>query len=209
MLLRGRRWQECFDRQGLHRKIPRAGRSSAALWFYCIACRCGRVYGSEGDRYQFSWQDLRSEQLTAFCHREADDFVKGMEEQKFMTWMKTYRTVVLINLLVIFAQFGLAGQMLGGRGSAVAIHGLTGVLLVLIAFVQAALSIVLKAKSIGPTWLVVANVGIIVAEVIEAACGHFHNLAVHVPLALAIFGGLMRQLFWAMREASAASELRV
>jgi hypothetical protein len=135
--------------------------------------------------------------------------VKDVEEQNFMTWMKTYRTVVLINLLVIFAQFGLAGQMLGGRGSAVAIHGFTGVLLVLIALVQAALSIGLKAKSIGPTWLVVANVGIIVAEVIEAACGHFHNLAVHVPLALAIFGSVMRQLFWAVRETPAASELRV
>jgi hypothetical protein len=138
--------------------------------------------------------------LTGFCHREADGFVKGMEEQNFMTWMKTYRTVVLINLLMIFAQFGLAGQMLGGRGSAVAIHGFTGVLLVLLALVQTALSIGLKTKSIGPTWLVVANVGIIVAEVIEAACGHFHNLALHVPLALAIFGGAIRQLFWAVRE---------
>ncbi len=119
-----------------------------------------------------------------------------------MTWLKTYRTVVLINLVVIFAQFSLAGQMLSGRVSAFTIHGFTGVLLVLIALVQAVLSISLKAKNIGPTWLVVANLGIIAAEVIEAACGHFHNLAVHVPLALAIFGGVMRQLFWAVRETS-------
>jgi hypothetical protein len=116
-----------------------------------------------------------------------------------MAWMKTYRTVVLINFLLIFAQFGFAGQMLAGRITAVAIHGFTGVLLVLIALVQAAFSIVLKAKSIGPTWLVVANVGIIVAVAIEAICGHFHYLALHVPLALGIFAGVMRQLFWAMR----------
>jgi hypothetical protein len=135
--------------------------------------------------------------------------VKDVEGQNFMSWMKTYRTVVLINLLVIFTQFGLAGQILGGRGSAVTIHGFTGVLLVLIALVQAALSIGLKANRIGPTWLVVANVGIIVAEVIEAACGHFHNLALHVPLALAIFGGVMRQFFWAVRETPTASGLRV
>ena len=126
-----------------------------------------------------------------------------------MTWMKTYRTVVLINLVVIFAQFSLAGQMLSGRVSAFTIHGFTGVLLVLIALVQAVLSISLKAKNIGPTWLVVANLGIIAAEVIEAACGHFHNLAVHVPLALAIFGGVMRQLFWAVRETTAASAVRI
>jgi hypothetical protein len=126
-----------------------------------------------------------------------------------MTWMKTYRTVVLINLVVIFAQFSLAGQMLSGRVSAFTIHGFTGVLLVLIALVQAVLSISLKAKNIGPTWLVVANLGIIAAEVIEAACGHFHNLAVHVPLALAIFGGVMRQLFWAVRETPATSTVRI
>jgi hypothetical protein len=123
-----------------------------------------------------------------------------------MAWMKTYRTVVLINLLLIFAQFGFAGQMLAGRSTAIAIHGFTGVLLVLIALVQAALSIVLKAKSIGPTWLVVANVGIIVAEAIEAVCGHFHYLALHVPLALGIFAGVMRQLFWAMRETPTVSD---
>src|ERR1700730_13262269 len=112
-----------------------------------------------------------------------------------MIRLKNYRTVVLINLVVIFTQFSLAGQMLSGRVSAFTIHGFTGVLLVLIALVQAVLSMGLKAKSIGPTWLVLANVGIIVAEAIEAACGHFHYLAVHVPLALAIFGGVMRQLF--------------
>jgi hypothetical protein len=122
-----------------------------------------------------------------------------------MSWMKTYRTVVLINLLLIFAQFGFAGQMLAGRSGAIAIHGFTGVLLLFIALVQASLSILLKAKSIGPSWLVVANVGIIVAEVIEAVCGHFHYLALHVPLALAIFGGVMRQLFWAMRETPTTS----
>ena len=126
-----------------------------------------------------------------------------------MIRLKTYRTVVLINLVVIFAQFSLAGQMLSGRVSAFTIHGFTGVLLVLIALVQAVLSISLKAKNIGPTWLVVANLGIIAAEVIEAACGHFHNLAVHVPLALAIFGGVMRQLFWAVRETPATSTVRI
>jgi hypothetical protein len=126
-----------------------------------------------------------------------------------MTWMKTYRTVVLVNFLVIFAQFAFAGQMLGGNGSAVALHGYTGVLLVLIGLVQAALSIGLKAKRIAPTWLVVANVGIVAAEVTEAVCGHFHHVALHVPLALAIFAGVMRQLFWAMRETRAAAELRV
>jgi len=66
-----------------------------------------------------------------------------------MTWMKTYRTVVLINLLLIFVQFSFAGQMLAGSNTAVRLHGFTGVLLVLIALVQAALSIGLKVKEDG------------------------------------------------------------
>jgi hypothetical protein len=32
---------------------------------------------------------------------------------------------------------------------------------------------------------------------------------VHVPLALAIFGGVMRQLFWAVRKTTAASAVRI
>lgn len=70
------------------------------------------------------------------------------------------------------------------------------------------LVIAMKMKSICPTWMLVANVGIIVAEVIEAICGHFHNTALHVPLALAISGAVMRQLFWVMLEVKTTSELR-
>jgi hypothetical protein len=142
-------------------------------------------------------------------NKQCNGRLKGVRERNFMTWMKTYRTVVLINLLLIFAQFGFAGQMLAGSSAAIRFHGFTGVLLVLIALIQAAVSIVLKAKGIGPSWLVGANVGVIVAVAIEAVCGHFHYLALHVPLALGIFAGVMRQLFWAVRETRTASELPI
>ena len=69
--------------------------------------------------------------------------------------------------------------------------------------------IALKVKGMCPAWLVLSNIGILLAEVVEAACGHFHILAVHVPLGLAIFGGITRQLYWAMREASPGFALKV
>lgn len=124
-----------------------------------------------------------------------------------MALTKGYRIVVALNLLIIFVQFGFAGQMLAGNDSAVAIHGVLGVTLILIALLQSTLSIALRAKGIAPFWIIASNIGVLVAEIIEAACGHFHNLTIHVPLAVAIFGGVMRQLFWSMRE-TAATELR-
>jgi len=58
--------------------------------------------------------------------------------------------VVAPNLVVIFAQFAFAGEMLEGMGRAAAIHCLIGVLLIRIALVQTALSIGLR--SVRPTW---------------------------------------------------------
>lgn len=125
-----------------------------------------------------------------------------------MTLLKSYRAIVIFNLLVVFLQFIVAGQMLGGSDFAVNLHGTTGLLLILIAIAQTAVAIVLRTKGIGPTGLIVTNIGIILAEAIEAVCGHFHIVALHVPLAVAIFGGVMRQLFWSVREALATRELR-
>jgi hypothetical protein len=126
-----------------------------------------------------------------------------------MKLQKPYRAIVLINLLVVFIQFVFAGQMLGGSDSAVTTHGATGVLLVLIAVVQTTASVFMRIQGVCPRWLVLANIGILLAEVVEAVCGHFHVVALHVPLAVAIFGGIMRQLFWSVIEARTPKELRI
>jgi hypothetical protein len=126
-----------------------------------------------------------------------------------MKLQKPYRAIVLINLLVVFIQFVFAGQMLGGSDSAVTTHGATGVLLVLIAVVQTTVSVFMRIQGVCPRWLVPANIGILLADVVEAVCGHFHVVAVHVPLAVAIFGGIMRQLFWSVIEARTPKELRI
>jgi hypothetical protein len=107
-----------------------------------------------------------------------------------MNLLKGLRAILVVNLLIIFVQFAFAGLMIGGNDLAVNLHGPTGLLLVLVALIQMSLVVAMKMKGSCPTWLVAANVGLIVAEVVEAICGHFHNTALHVPLALAIFGAV-------------------
>ncbi len=125
-----------------------------------------------------------------------------------MNLLKTFRAVVAINLLVIFIQFIFAGQMLSGNSLAAKLHGFTGLLLLALRAIQMAPLIALRVKGMCPGWLVLSNIGVLLAEVVEAVCGHFHILAVHVPLGLAIFGGISRQLYWAAREASSVFEVK-
>lgn len=126
-----------------------------------------------------------------------------------MFLLKSYRAIVVFNVLVLFLQFVLAGQMIGGSDAAVNPHGATGLILILVAIVQTSVAIAMRRKGISPGWLIPTNVGIVFAEAIEAVCGHFRLVTVHVPLSVAIFGGVLRQLFWSVREASAERELRV
>jgi hypothetical protein len=118
-----------------------------------------------------------------------------------MYLLKTLRAVLALNLIAIFVQFTFAGLVLDGKTSAVGLHGFTGLLLVVLAITQTGLAIAMRSKGLCPAWLPLSNGGIIVVELIEAACGHFHVLPLHVPLALAIFGGVSRQMYWATREA--------
>lgn len=147
----------------------------------------------------------------AQCHKICLKFVQCTDLvriEEYMFLLKSYRAILVLNVLIIFLQFVLAGQMIGGSDVAVNLHSATGLLLILVGLVQMSLAIAMMRRGIGPGWLILANVGIVLAEAIEAVCGHFRLVSVHVPLALAIFGGVLRQLFWSVREASADREQR-
>jgi hypothetical protein len=120
-----------------------------------------------------------------------------------------FRGILAVHVLAIFTQAAFAGLMLGGNDLAVNLHGVTGRLLVPLALIQLSLSVAMRVKRRCPAWLIVANVAILAAEVVEVTVGYGHNMAIHVPLGMAIFGGVLRQLFWSTREASVTSELRV
>jgi hypothetical protein len=109
------------------------------------------------------------------------------------------RVVLLIHLLAVIAQATLAGMFLSGSGVALSRHEMTGRAVVGICLLQIAITVLLRVRGECPTWVLISAIAILLAEVLETYSGYRGILVVHVPLAMGIFGGIMRQLFWAVR----------
>jgi hypothetical protein len=116
------------------------------------------------------------------------------------------RVVLLIHLLAVITQGTLAGMFLSGSGTALSLHEMTARALMGICLLQIAITVLLRARGGCPAWLLISAIAILLAEVLETYSGYRGILAVHVPLALGIFGGIMRQLFWAVRGTRPAKE---
>jgi hypothetical protein len=116
------------------------------------------------------------------------------------------RVVLVIHLLAVLTQGTLAGMFLSGSGMALSWHAMTARALVGLCLIQIALTVLLRVRGACPTWLPVAAIAVLLAEVLETYSGYRGILAVHVPLALGIFGGIMRQLFWVVRGTRSANE---
>jgi hypothetical protein len=125
-----------------------------------------------------------------------------------MRLLKILRIVLVLNVLIMLLQAAFAGRMIGGDDQSANLHEFTAKVLVLLTVSQIILAILLKRKVGCPTWVLVASGALLAAEVLEFALGHFHSVALHVPLGVALFGGAIRQLLWSMREANATPELR-
>jgi len=102
-----------------------------------------------------------------------------------------------------------AGRLLGGDARSLLLHERTAKFLVLLAIAQLMLAIYLRIPSDFPRWIPIASAGLLLAEVIEFAAGDLHRLAVHVPLGVAIFGGMLRQLLWSARAPGHSAPLQV
>jgi hypothetical protein len=120
--------------------------------------------------------------------------------------LRVLRLVLWIHLLTVIVQATLAGMFLSGSGMALSLHEMTARALVGICLFQIAITVFLIARGGCPAWVLISTIAILLAEVLETYSGYRGILAVHVPLALAIFGGIMRQLFWAVRGTRSAHE---
>ena len=109
---------------------------------------------------------------------------------------KIYRGVLIVNVTAMLLQSVFAGTLLAGDARSLIFHEHTAKFLVLLAVAQLMLAIYLRMRSDFPRWIPLASAGLVLAEVIEFAAGDLHRLAVHVPLGVAIFGGMLRQLLW-------------
>jgi hypothetical protein len=124
-----------------------------------------------------------------------------------MQLLNSLRIVMIVHVLTLLLQATFAGMMIGGNHQAAHLHEFAAKILVPLAFFQMVLAITLRVAARCPLWVPVASGALLAAEVVEFSAGHFHNVALHVPLGVAIFGGALRQLLWATREATATRQV--
>jgi len=97
--------------------------------------------------------------------------------------------VLWLLALAVFAQAILAGLFLDGGGSWRDWHAINGMLVLpLLALTQALLAVLVWRGGRAPGWLPIASLGLLVALLVQNVMGRTSQVAVHVPLGLAIFG---------------------
>jgi hypothetical protein len=99
------------------------------------------------------------------------------------------RLVLWLLAVSVLAQAVLAGLFLDGNDAWRDWHAANGmVLLPLLALVQVVLAILVWRSVRGRGWPAIASVGLLLAILLQIAMGQAGQLAVHVPLGVAIFG---------------------
>ena len=90
--------------------------------------------------------------------------------------------------LLVFAQAVFAGLFLDGNAAWRQWHAINGMLLLpLLALLAVVLAFVLR-RSGGPGWIALASLALLLAIIVQNAMGQSGQVAVHVPLGVAILG---------------------
>jgi hypothetical protein len=116
-----------------------------------------------------------------------------------MRLTSAFRFGCLVNVLAMLVQALFAGELISGRPSGPVLHLAMAKFLVLWSVLQLMLAISMKLKSLCPRWLLASVAAVLLAEILEFALGETNHLVLHVPLAVGVFGGAVRQLLWAMQ----------
>jgi hypothetical protein len=97
--------------------------------------------------------------------------------------------VLRLLALLVFAQAVFAGLFLDGNQAWRDWHAVNGMLLIpLLALLQVGLAVLLWRSGGGPAWIALAGLALLLAIVLQNAMGQTSQLAVHVPLGVAILG---------------------
>jgi hypothetical protein len=97
--------------------------------------------------------------------------------------------VLRLLALLVFAQAVFAGLFLDGNQAWREWHAVNGMLLIpLLALVQVGLAVRLWRSGDGPAWIALASLALLLAILLQSVMGQTSQLAVHVPLGVAILG---------------------
>lgn len=103
--------------------------------------------------------------------------------------VRALQAVVAVHVALVLLQAAFAGQMLSGSAWGHGLHAFTGwVVLLLVGMTQLVLAIAVRSSRRGPVWPAVASALLLGTELVQVWAGATRNLALHVPLAMAIFG---------------------
>ena len=99
------------------------------------------------------------------------------------------RVVLRLLAVLVFAQAVFAGQFLDGNEAWRDWHASNGMLVIpLLALVEVVLAVLVWRSGRGPGWIALASVGLLLAILVQGGMGRNSQLAVHVPLGVAILG---------------------
>jgi branched-subunit amino acid transport protein len=103
--------------------------------------------------------------------------------------VRAMQVVLRLLAVAVFAQAVFAGLFLDGGGAWRGWHAINGMLLLpLLALVQVVLAVLVWRRGRGSGWLAIASVGLLLALLVQNVLGQTGQVAVHIPLGVAIFG---------------------
>jgi heme A synthase len=103
--------------------------------------------------------------------------------------VRAMRQVLGLLAAAVFAQAVLAGLFLDGGEAWRGWHAVNGMLVLpLLALIQVVLAVLVWRRGRGPGWLAVASGALLAALLVQSMLGMTSQVALHVPLGVAIFG---------------------
>lgn len=108
--------------------------------------------------------------------------------------IRLIRRMAVFNLGLVALQPLSAGFFLSGYGRATAVHAIVALALQVGAFVQAVTAIVLWRRRRVPAWVAGLGIGLFVMVFLQVGFGYRKSFWLHVPIGVAIFGWLIRQV---------------
>jgi hypothetical protein len=102
---------------------------------------------------------------------------------------RAMRVVLWLLTVAVFAQSVFAGLFLDSHGAWRDWHAVNGMLVLpLLALVQVVLAVLAWRRGGAPGWFAIASGGLLLALLVQSVLGQAGQVAVHVPLGVAIFG---------------------
>lgn len=106
--------------------------------------------------------------------------------------------VLFVHAVVAVAQPVSAGVYLNGEFDAIGIHGILGSALSAWVMVQLAVALLFWRPGHGPWWPAAATAVLFLLEGLQVGMGYTGQLAIHIPLGVAIVGGTVAMFVWSL-----------